>query len=114
DVPFLTEPRPRYETYVRAPAVEGLHLRAGLVARGGLRLSDRPDDFRTEVLGLMRTQTMNNAIIVPTGAKGAFVPQGAATGVDAYREFIHGLLDVADDRAEGRRVHARRVRVHTH
>jgi glutamate dehydrogenase len=111
DVPFLTDPRPRYETYVRAPGVEGLHLRAGLVARGGIRLSDRPDDFRTEVLGLMRTQTMKNAIIVPTGAKGAFVPQGATTAVDAYREFIRGLLDVADDVVDGEVVHPRGLRI---
>jgi glutamate dehydrogenase len=101
DVPFLTDPRPLYETYVRAPVVEGLHLRAGLVARGGLRLSDRPDDFRTEVLGLMRTQTMKNAIIVPTGAKGAFVPVGKAPPVEAYREFIRGLLDVTDNVVDG-------------
>jgi glutamate dehydrogenase len=109
DVPFLTDPRPRYETYVRAPIVEGLHLRAGLVARGGIRLSDRPDDFRTEVLGLMRTQTMKNAIIVPTGAKGAFVPVGAAAPIEAYREFIRGLLDVADDVVDGAVVHPRDV-----
>src|SRR5262249_17035073 len=88
DVPFLSDPRPRYETYVRAPIVEGLHLRAGLVARGGIRLSDRPDDFRTEVLGLMRTQTMKNSIIVPTGAKGAFVSHGKTSAVEEYREFI--------------------------
>jgi glutamate dehydrogenase len=73
DVPFLTDRRPLFETYVRSPIVEGLHLRAGRVARGGLRLSDRPDDFRTEVLGLMKTQTVKNAVIVPVGAKGGFV-----------------------------------------
>jgi glutamate dehydrogenase len=111
DVPFLTDPRPRYETYVRAPIVEGLHLRAALVARGGIRLSDRPDDFRTEVLGLMRTQTMKNAIIVPSGAKGAFVPLGKVAPVDAYREFIRGLLDVADDVVDGRVVHPAGIRV---
>ncbi len=111
DVPFLSDPRPRYETYVRAPIVEGLHLRAGLVARGGIRLSDRPDDFRTEVLGLMRTQTMKNAIIVPTGAKGAFVPIGQARPLEAYREFIRGLLDVADDVVDGTVVHPPGVRV---
>jgi glutamate dehydrogenase len=111
DVPFLTDPRPRYETYVRAPAVEGLHLRAGLVARGGLRLSDRPEDYRTEVLGLMRTQTMKNAIIVPTGAKGAFVPRGRATPVEAYREFVRGLLDVTDDVVGGTVVHPTGLRV---
>jgi glutamate dehydrogenase len=111
DVPFLSDPRPRYETYVRAPIVEGLHLRAGLVARGGIRLSDRPDDFRTEVLGLMRTQTMKNAIIVPTGAKGAFVPVGTVAPLEAYREFIRGLLDVADDVVDGTVVHPPDVRV---
>jgi glutamate dehydrogenase len=111
DVPFLTDPRPLFETYVRAPIVEGLHLRAGLVARGGIRLSDRPDDFRTEVLGLMRTQTMKNAIIVPTGAKGAFVPVGKARPVEAYREFIRGLLDVADNVVDGAVVHPPGLRV---
>jgi glutamate dehydrogenase len=111
DVPFLSDPRPRYETYVRAPAVEGLHLRAGLVARGGLRLSDRPEDYRTEVLSLMRTQTMKNAIIVPTGAKGAFVPRGSARPVEAYREFVRGLLDVTDTVAAGRVVHPPGLRI---
>jgi glutamate dehydrogenase len=111
DVPFLSEPRPRYEIYVHAPVVEGLHLRAGLVARGGIRLSDRPEDYRTEVLGLMRTQTMKNAIIVPTGAKGAFVPKRGAAPLDAYREFIRGLLDVTDNVVDGHLVHPPDLRI---
>ncbi len=112
DVPFLSDPRPRYEIYVRAPIVEGLHLRAGLVARGGLRLSDRPEDYRTEVLGLMRTQTMKNAIIVPTGAKGAFVPLRGAAPVEAYREFVRGLLEITDNVAGGRVVHPAGLRIY--
>ncbi|HXJ36678.1 MAG TPA: NAD-glutamate dehydrogenase domain-containing protein [Candidatus Eisenbacteria bacterium] len=112
DVPFLSDPRPRYEIYVRAPIVEGLHLRAGLVARGGLRLSDRPEDYRTEVLGLMRTQTMKNAIIVPTGAKGAFVPLRGGAPVDAYREFVRGLLEVTDNVVGGRVVHPAGLRIY--
>src|SRR5207244_13215336 len=73
DLAHLPVPRPLYEIFVHAPTVEGVHLRAGRIARGGIRYSDRPDDFRTEVLGLMKTQSVKNAVIVPTGAKGGFV-----------------------------------------
>jgi glutamate dehydrogenase len=107
----LPRPRPLYEMYVHAPHVCGIHLRAGRVARGGVRLSDRPDDFRTEVLGLMKTQTVKNAVIVPSGAKGGFVVRrrsgtgssGAspATVVSAYRAFIGGLLDLTDNVVQG-------------
>ena len=100
----MPKPRPLYEIFVHGPRMEGVHLRAGRIARGGIRWSDRPDDFRTEVLGLMKTQTVKNAVIVPVGAKGGFVvkgPAGPTSVVDAYRTFIRGLLDL--DRQPGRR-----------
>ncbi|WP_176561183.1 NAD-glutamate dehydrogenase [Mycobacterium neglectum] len=114
----LPLPRPRFEIFVYSPRVEGVHLRFGHVARGGLRWSDRKEDFRTEVLGLVKAQAVKNAVIVPVGAKGGFVvknppsPSGdAATdrdaqrteGVACYRLFISGLLDVTDnvDKATG-------------
>ncbi|HUH15052.1 MAG TPA: NAD-glutamate dehydrogenase [Gaiellaceae bacterium] len=110
-VPDLPEPRPLYEVFVYSPRVEAVHLRAGKVARGGIRWSDRREDFRTEVLGLMKAQTVKNAVIVPTGAKGGFVvkrpPPGgdrAALGaevVECYRTFMRGLLDVTDTIAGG-------------
>ena len=104
----LPEPRPTYEIWVYSPRVEGVHLRFGAVARGGLRWSDRREDFRTEVLGLVKAQIVKNAVIVPTGAKGGFVakqlPDPAADrdawraeGIACYRTFISGLLDVTDD-----------------
>lgn len=104
----LPEPRPWVETFVYAPNVEGVHLRGGPVARGGLRWSDRREDFRTEVLGLMKAQMVKNAVIVPVGAKGGFVAKYAPTdetrdarqarGVSAYKTFIRGLLDITDNR----------------
>jgi glutamate dehydrogenase len=102
----LPTPRPLFEIYVHSPLLEGVHLRGGRVARGGIRWSDRPDDFRSEILGLMKTQTLKNAIIVPIGSKGGFVLKGAAgmraggdtALTDRYREFIAGLLDVTDNR----------------
>ncbi len=107
-IPELPAPRPTAEIWVYSPRVEGVHLRFGAVARGGLRWSDRREDFRTEVLGLVKAQTVKNAVIVPTGAKGGFVakqlPDPAVDreawmteGLEAYRVFIHGLLDVTDD-----------------
>jgi len=103
----LPAPRPRYEIFVYSPRFEGVHLRFGTVARGGLRWSDRREDFRTEILGLVKAQTVKNAVIVPTGAKGGFVlkqaPVGGdraalhAEGVACYREFIGSLLDVTDN-----------------
>ncbi|MFP5346081.1 MAG: NAD-glutamate dehydrogenase, partial [Actinomycetes bacterium] len=106
-VPDLPQPRPAYEIWVYSPRVEGVHLRFGAVARGGLRWSDRREDFRTEILGLVKAQTVKNAVIVPTGAKGGFVakqlPDPAdreawlAEGVACYRTFISGLLDVTDN-----------------
>jgi glutamate dehydrogenase len=109
-VPELPAPRPRVETFVSGPGVEGIHLRAGLVARGGVRWSERPDDFRTEVLDLALAQVKKNAIIVPTGAKAGFVwrstggPAGAPAPTpsaadvrDAYETFVRSLLDITDN-----------------
>jgi glutamate dehydrogenase len=106
----LPLPRPWVETFVYSPRVEGVHLRGGKVARGGIRWSDRRDDFRTEILGLMKAQMVKNAVIVPVGAKGGFVvkrPPPAEAGRDAflqegiecYRTFMRGLLDLADNLA---------------
>ncbi len=104
-VPDLPLPRPMFELFVYSPRVEGVHLRAGRVARGGIRWSDRREDFRTEVLGLMKAQKVKNAVIVPSGAKGGFVvkqppddPGELRAEVEAcYRLFIAGLLDVTDN-----------------
>jgi glutamate dehydrogenase len=103
----LPAPRPYREIFVYSPRVEGLHLRFGAIARGGLRWSDRPEDFRTEVLGLVKAQQVKNAIIVPVGAKGAFVPRMIPLGADreatlregtaCYTIFIQTLLDVTDN-----------------
>ena len=103
----LPLPKPLYEIFVYSPRVEGVHLRFGKVARGGIRWSDRPQDFRTEVLGLVKAQQVKNAVIVPVGAKGGFVPkqmpvggtreQIQAEGTAAYKLFISTLLDVTDN-----------------
>ncbi len=104
----LPEPRPAFEIWVYAPSIEGVHLRFGSVARGGLRWSDRREDFRTEILGLVKAQMVKNAVIVPTGSKGGFVakqlPDPAdgreawqAEGILAYKSFISGLLDITDN-----------------
>ena len=108
-VPDLPMPRPMFEIWVCSPRVEGVHLRNGRIARGGIRWSDRREDFRTEILGLLKAQIVKNAVIVPTGAKGGFVlkkpPAGAdefrAEGVACYREFISGLLDLTDNIVSG-------------
>ncbi|MBA3455578.1 MAG: NAD-glutamate dehydrogenase, partial [Deltaproteobacteria bacterium] len=100
-VEHMPRPCPLYEIYVHAPGVEGIHLRGGKVARGGLRHSDRADDFRTEVLGLQRTQALKNVIIVPQGAKGGFVTRKVAPSREEaraqYEVFIAGLLDITDN-----------------
>jgi glutamate dehydrogenase len=102
----LAAPRPLYEIFVYSPRVEGVHLRFGKVARGGIRWSDRPQDFRTEILGLVKAQQVKNAVIVPVGAKGGFVPKRApaspreavqAEGVATYKLFIESLLDITDN-----------------
>jgi glutamate dehydrogenase len=115
-VPGLPAPVPWREIFVYSPRVEGIHLRAGPVARGGLRWSDRRDDFRTEILGLMKAQRVKNAVIVPTGAKGGFFPKAlpdAATnrdawlaeGTETYRIFIRTLLSITDNIVEDKVVH---------
>ncbi len=105
-VPGLPLPRPHVEIFVASARVDGIHLRGGPVARGGLRWSDRREDFRTEVLGLMKAQMVKNAVIVPVGSKGGFVVKGAlpperdaamAIVVECYRTFLRGLLDITDD-----------------
>ncbi|MDD7969443.1 NAD-glutamate dehydrogenase [Actinomycetospora lemnae] len=113
-VPGVPEPVPAVETFVHSNRVEGVHLRFGAIARGGLRWSDRLQDYRTEILGLVKAQAVKNAVIVPVGAKGGFVvkrppaPTGDAAvdrdaaraeGVACYRMFVSGLLDLVDDRA---------------
>lgn len=102
----LLEPRgsqvPFREIFVDSEDIEGLHARSGPIARGGIRFSDRPEDYRTEVLGLMKTQTVKNSPVVPDGAKGAFVRKNPAISAEqAYRVFISGLLDVTDDLVDG-------------
>jgi len=116
---WLPRPRPLYEIWVHGREVEGIHLRAGLVARGGIRFSDRPDDLRTEVLDLMKTQRVKNAVIVPTGAKGGFVLRGAAAAAPtpaavtrAYQTFVRSLLALTDNLVDGRVVHPRGLVVH--
>jgi glutamate dehydrogenase len=100
---WVPSPRPRFEIFVYSPRTEGVHLRGGKVARGGLRWSDRREDFRTEVLGLMKAQMVKNAVIVPVGAKGGFVRKRAGDEVVAcYRTFIRGLLDLTDNIVDGR------------
>jgi len=96
-IPLAPLPRPQFEIFVHSPRVEGVHLRGGAVARGGLRWSDRREDFRTEILGLMKAQMVKNALIVPVGAKGGFVVKRAGDEVVAcYTTFISGLLDITD------------------
>jgi len=108
----LPLPRPKFEIFVYSPRIEGVHLRAGKVARGGLRWSDRREDFRTEVLGLMKAQQVKNTVIVPEGAKGGFFVKKPQTPdmnrddymkevIDCYSTFICGLLDVTDNIKEG-------------
>ncbi|MEM7734719.1 MAG: NAD-glutamate dehydrogenase domain-containing protein [Deinococcota bacterium] len=110
NVTSMPDPRPMFEIVVTSPTTEGIHLRGGKVARGGLRWSDRPDDFRTEVLGLMKTQMTKNAVIVPVGSKGGFVIKNApetreelrAYVKTQYQTFIRGLLDLTDNRVDGK------------
>ncbi|MCA0400808.1 MAG: NAD-glutamate dehydrogenase [Proteobacteria bacterium] len=115
----LPLPKPLFEIFVASPQVEGLHLRFGKVARGGLRWSDRPMDFRTEILGLVKAQQVKNAVIVPVGAKGGFVPKNLppasdrdawfAEGTASYKTFVSALLDVTDTIANEKIVPPARV-----
>ncbi len=111
EVPGVPEPKPLFEIWVYSPRVEGVHLRGGKVARGGLRWSDRREDFRTEILGLVKAQQVKNTVIVPVGSKGGFVLKAApsasdreaylAEGVACYKTFLRGLLDVTDNIVKG-------------
>ncbi|MGW1213416.1 NAD-glutamate dehydrogenase [Streptomyces sp. NPDC002499] len=111
-IPDLPAPRPAYEIWVYSPQVEGVHLRFGKVARGGLRWSDRKEDFRTEILGLVKAQMVKNTVIVPVGAKGGFVAKQLpdpsvdrdawlAEGISSYKTFISALLDITDNMVAG-------------
>ncbi len=121
-VPGLPRPVPWREIWVYSPRVEGIHLRGGPIARGGLRWSDRRDDFRTEILGLMKAQLVKNAVIVPTGAKGGFYPKHLpsptnrdawlAEGTETYRIFIRSLLSVTDNLVDGKVIHPDAVVIH--
>ncbi len=121
-VPGLPAPVPWREIWVYSPRVEGIHLRGGPIARGGLRWSDRRDDFRTEILGLMKAQMVKNAVIVPTGAKGGFYPKQLppasnrdawlAEGTESYRIFIRSLLSVTDNLVNDKVVHPEDVVIH--
>jgi glutamate dehydrogenase len=116
----LPKPVPAYEIFVASPHMEGVHLRGGPIARGGLRWSDRAEDYRTEVLGLVKAQTVKNAVIVPTGAKGGFIVRQPAEdraafraqGIACYQDFIRGLLDLTDNVEEGRLIAPPGVRRH--
>jgi glutamate dehydrogenase len=116
-IPLVPLPRPRFEIFVYSPRTEGVHLRGGKVARGGLRWSDRREDFRTEILGLVKAQMVKNAVIVPVGAKGGFVVKRPPAGREAlrdevvacYRTFISALLDLTDTIADGKVVPPRDV-----
>jgi glutamate dehydrogenase len=118
-VPELPEPKPLFEIFVYSPRMEGIHLRGGKVARGGLRWSDRLEDFRTEVLGLVKAQMVKNAVIVPVGSKGGFVLKAAPPasdreafqkeGVACYQTFLRALLDITDNLVKGKVVPPREV-----
>ncbi|HTP98516.1 MAG TPA: NAD-glutamate dehydrogenase domain-containing protein, partial [Casimicrobiaceae bacterium] len=121
-VPGLPEPKPMFEIFVYSTRFEGVHLRGGRVARGGLRWSDRPEDFRTEVLGLVKAQMVKNTVIVPVGSKGGFVLKRAPAmsdrdaymkeGVACYQDYLRGLLDVTDNRQGDRIVPPPQVKRH--
>ncbi|MDD2879086.1 MAG: NAD-glutamate dehydrogenase [Rhodoferax sp.] len=119
DVPGMPEPKPLFEIWVYSPRVEAIHLRIDKVARGGLRWSDRPEDFRTEILGLVKAQQVKNTVIVPVGSKGGFVlknppPAGdreafMAEGIACYKLLLSGLLDLTDNLVKGEVVPPRQV-----
>jgi glutamate dehydrogenase len=120
DIPGLPEPRPAYEIFVHSARLEGLHMRMGAIARGGIRWSERPEDFRTEILGLMKAQNVKNTLIVPVGAKGGFVARRLVPAaplelqrrevLDCYDSFIRALLDLTDNIVDGRVVAPGQVR----
>ncbi|WP_434353550.1 NAD-glutamate dehydrogenase [Psychrobacter sp. HD31] len=111
-IPNLPQPKPMFEIFVYSPRVEAVHLRGGKVARGGLRWSDRMEDFRTEVLGLVKAQMVKNSVIVPVGSKGGFIVKTDTKGMDrdawlkegvaCYQTFIRGMLDITDNLVDGK------------
>ena len=121
-LPFIPTPKPLYEIFVYADRVEGIHLRGGKVARGGIRWSDRTTDFRTEVVGLLKAQLVKNTIIIPTGAKGGFIckhnsssssrDEYIAEGIACYKIFISGLLDITDNIVDKKIVHPQHIVCH--
>jgi glutamate dehydrogenase len=121
-VPGLPEPKPMFEIFVYSTRFEGVHLRGGKVARGGLRWSDRPEDFRTEVLGLVKAQMVKNIVIVPVGSKGGFVLKRAPPpsdreaymreGIACYQDYLRGLLDITDNRVGDKIVPPPQVKRH--
>src|SRR4029077_9344440 len=121
-IPGLPEPKPMFEIFVYSTRFEGVHLRGGRVARGGLRWSDRPEDFRTEVLGLVKAQMVKNIVIVPVGSKGGFVLKRAPPmsdrdaymkeGIACYKDYLRGLLDITDNRAGDKIVPPPQVKRH--
>ncbi|MGH2628943.1 MAG: NAD-glutamate dehydrogenase domain-containing protein, partial [Actinomycetota bacterium] len=119
-VPEMPKPLPLFEIFVYSPHMEAIHLRGGMVARGGIRWSDRKEDYRTEVLGLMKAQKVKNAVIVPDGSKGGFIlrrtpsdPGELRAEVSTqYVTFMRGMLDVTDNLEDGRAVHPPNVRIH--
>jgi glutamate dehydrogenase len=119
-VPEMPKPHPLFEIFVHSPHMEAIHLRGGMVARGGIRWSDRREDYRTEVLGLMKAQKVKNAVIVPDGSKGGFVlrrtpatPDELKAEVSAqYVTFMRGMLDITDNLIDGTVVHPEHVRIH--
>jgi len=121
-LPGLPEPRPMFEIFVYSTRFEGVHLRGGKVARGGLRWSDRLEDFRTEILGLMKAQMVKNTVIVPVGSKGGFVLKRAPPasdreafmneGVACYKDYLRGLLDITDNRVGDKIVPPAQVKRH--
>lgn len=120
DVPDMPRPVPLYEIFVYSTGTEAIHLRFGRVSRGGIRWSDRRQDYRSEILALMKAQTVKNAVIVPTGAKGGFILKRPPSDPDALREevreqysvFMRGMLDITDNLVDGAVVHPRDVVVH--
>ncbi|WP_413284454.1 NAD-glutamate dehydrogenase [Vibrio sp. MA40-2] len=122
EIPDIPQPVPAFEIFVYSPDIEGVHLRGGKVARGGLRWSDRQEDFRTEILGLVKAQQVKNTVIVPVGAKGGFVCKKQANlssrdeifaeGKRCYMQFIRALLDISDNIIEGETVHPNHVICH--
>ncbi len=121
-IPNLPEPKPMFEIFVYSPRFEGVHLRGGKAARGGLRWSDRPEDFRTEILGLVKAQMVKNTVIVPVGSKGGFVlkrPVSPADreawmkeGIECYQDYLRALLDLTDNRVQTQIVPPPQVRRH--